>query len=230
MKPKMEIHHYGEMPKPKFKKVRSFKIEYGAAWGKDVIIELNPIDILVSSYKGFKPGDTISYSNCLGGRVYGKLLGFIKINEKVGYHPIAFWTISFNPDFTVIDALGRISIDLDKYGIEWYTPNFLENFIGEQSVNFALFKGGYMPIDKIRLEEREEVNMGEDRITEALHPVIVDSFPNTKDAVLVQKWFGAEFDCSRLGRLIGIFLAGKEDDVLNEAKRLEKEEEERKKD
>lgn len=52
---------------------------------------------------------------------------------------------------------------------------------------------------------------------------IIEMFPATKDAVLVDKWFGREIDKP----IVKLLLKGKEDELLNEAKRLENEENEK---
>ena len=54
-----------------------------------------------------------------------------------------------------------------------------------------------------------------------MHQVIIDAFPKTKDAVLIDKWFGNKL-CDPLFALL---LKGKEKDLLVEALRLEKESE-----
>ena len=53
-----------------------------------------------------------------------------------------------------------------------------------------------------------------------MNKIIIEMYPTTKDAVLVQKWFGEKITNEPL---IGMLLRGKETDLLEEAKRLEEE-------
>lgn len=52
-----------------------------------------------------------------------------------------------------------------------------------------------------------------------MNQVIIDGFPQTKDAVLIDKWFGSKLS----DPLFALLLKGKEQDLLCEATRLEKE-------
>jgi hypothetical protein len=56
---------------------------------------------------------------------------------------------------------------------------------------------------------------------EPMNQIIIDMYPKTKDAVLVQKWFGEKISNEPL---IGMLLKGKEAELLAEAQRLENEE------
>lgn len=53
-----------------------------------------------------------------------------------------------------------------------------------------------------------------------MNQIIIESFPQTKDAVIVEKWFGNKLN----DPLMGLLLKGKEDELLEEALRLEKKE------
>lgn len=57
----------------------------------------------------------------------------------------------------------------------------------------------------------------------AMHQVIIDLFPQTKDAVLIEKWFGAKLS----DPLFAMLLKGKEQELLAEALRLDKEQQEK---
>lgn len=57
-----------------------------------------------------------------------------------------------------------------------------------------------------------------------MNEIIINAFPNTKDAVLVDKHFGRKID----DPIFALLLKGKEDDLLEEAKRLDREEKEKK--
>jgi hypothetical protein len=52
-----------------------------------------------------------------------------------------------------------------------------------------------------------------------MNKIIIELFPKTKDAVLIEKWFGAEIDNPKFQLL----LKGKEKEVIAEAEKLEKE-------
>lgn len=52
----------------------------------------------------------------------------------------------------------------------------------------------------------------------SLPKVIIEHFPNTKDAVLVNKWFGQELENNKL---MGMLLKDKEDSIIKEAQKLE---------
>jgi hypothetical protein len=56
---------------------------------------------------------------------------------------------------------------------------------------------------------------------EPMNQIIIDMYPATKDAVLIQKWFGERIASEPL---FAILLKGKEAEILDEAKKLEKEE------
>lgn len=53
---------------------------------------------------------------------------------------------------------------------------------------------------------------------EPMNKIIIAMYPATKDAVLVQKWFGEKISNEPL---IGMLLKGKETELLEEARRLE---------
>jgi len=52
-----------------------------------------------------------------------------------------------------------------------------------------------------------------------MNEIIVEMFPKTKDAILVEKWFGTEINKP----IFQLLLKGKEKEVIAEAERLEKE-------
>jgi len=54
-----------------------------------------------------------------------------------------------------------------------------------------------------------------------MNELIIEMFPKTKDAVLIQKWFGSKIDNDPLTRML---IKGKEDELLEEANRMEEEE------
>jgi hypothetical protein len=56
---------------------------------------------------------------------------------------------------------------------------------------------------------------------EPMNTLIIEMYPATKDAVLVQKWFGEKISSEPL---IGMLLKGKEAELLAEAQKLEEEE------
>jgi len=52
---------------------------------------------------------------------------------------------------------------------------------------------------------------------------IIKHFPNTEDAIVVDKHFGSAFEANASGRAHGIALEGKEKEMLAMAQQLEKE-------
>ena len=54
-----------------------------------------------------------------------------------------------------------------------------------------------------------------------MNELIIEMFPKTKDAVLVDKWFGSKIDNDPLTKML---VRGKEKELLDEALRLEKDE------
>jgi len=54
-----------------------------------------------------------------------------------------------------------------------------------------------------------------------MNKIIIEMFPVTKEAVLVDKWFGTEIDDDPLTRLL---IKGKESDLIAEAEKLEADE------
>jgi len=54
-----------------------------------------------------------------------------------------------------------------------------------------------------------------------VNKIIIEMFPSTKDAVLIQKWFGDKIEDDPLTRML---IKGKESELLTEAEKLEKEE------
>jgi len=67
---------------------------------------------------------------------------------------------------------------------------------------------GYMELNSMMSKE------------DTMNQLIIDSFPKTKDAVLIEKWFGKEFSQNNL---IGLLVKGKEKQLIAEATRLEEE-------
>ena len=55
---------------------------------------------------------------------------------------------------------------------------------------------------------------------EKMNKIIIEMFPKTKDAILIDKWFGEEFNKP----IFKLLLTGKEEQLIKEAERLEKEE------
>ena len=53
-----------------------------------------------------------------------------------------------------------------------------------------------------------------------MNQIIIEMFPQTKDAVLIDKWFGSKINNDPL---MAMLIKGKENDLLKEAKRLEEE-------
>ena len=53
-----------------------------------------------------------------------------------------------------------------------------------------------------------------------MNKLIIEMFPSTQDAVLIEKWFGSEIDGNPLTRTL---IKGKEKELLDEAKKLEEE-------
>ena len=56
-----------------------------------------------------------------------------------------------------------------------------------------------------------------------MKPWIIKHFPNTEDAIVVEKWFGDALESNASGRAHGIALDGKEKEMLVVAQLLEKE-------
>jgi hypothetical protein len=70
-------------------------------------------------------------------------------------------------------------------------------------------------------EEYEEANAIIEQFekeNEPMNEIIIEMYPKTKDAVLIQKWFGERIANEPLFRIL---LKGKENEILEEAKRLE---------
>lgn len=87
---------------------------------------------------------------------------------------------------------------------------------------------GHPPCAKCTSQPSEEMYKEASQIIEQfekendpMNKLIIDMYPVTKDAVLVQKWFGEKISNEPL---VGMLLKGKEADLLKEAKRLEVEE------
>lgn len=84
-------------------------------------------------------------------------------------------------------------------------------------------------VDQPSGEDYEEakliINQYEEEST-PMNKIIIEMYPVTKDAVLVQKWFGEKISNEPL---IGMLLKGKESELLQEAKELEKKEVEKEK-
>jgi len=61
-----------------------------------------------------------------------------------------------------------------------------------------------------------------------MRPWIIQHFPKTEEAVLIDKWFKGAFEDSVTGRVHGLALEGKEKQMLDMARELEREEQEKK--
>jgi hypothetical protein len=66
---------------------------------------------------------------------------------------------------------------------------------------------GSMPIEKIKKED-------------IMNKTVIEMYPKTKDAVVVDKWFGSKLD----DPIFAMLLEGKEEKLLQEAIKLEEEE------
>lgn len=101
------------------------------------------------------------------------------------------------------------NVDFDRYVMQGY--NLVDKRWFEDPdfswSNGALPTLGYMDLNEKMTKEDTQ-----------MHQAIVEAFPKTKDAVMIDKWFGKQFEQNAL---IALLVKGKEKTLIEEALRLE---------
>lgn len=178
-------------------------------------------EIIISPIERFCVNDIVAYEFNFKGKSenhYGIIKGFFKSifqYDKEVFYVAGVWKEKKRDLFPFVD----MCITPEKYGfqginvtdIRWLKSKATWKF-WEEGIDIS---GGSMPIDEIFLIARGGEVM-------SLSKIIVEYFPKTSEAVLVDKWFGKEIESNRLSAML---LKGKEKDIIAEAKKMEAEEE-----